>query len=137
MWEKFLLCSIFYFVVWTQSEKMSKSGSEETLEKLKALIEKAQKQKVDLKSLKPIEKLGKLLKEDNKLLISCLFFLLLAVYGTSGQLFLTEKVNLIKTFCSTIYKGLIFSAGFQIQKILGKFSENLITVVFVKELDLV
>lgn len=115
---------------------MSKSETS-SLEKLKALIEKSKKQKVDLRSFKPIKKRENLLKEDNKLNLSCLIFLLLAMYGTFKQSFLTEKVSFLITFTRHFYKGLNFSAGFQVQKMLKNFSENLMTAIFVKELSLV
>lgn len=82
---------------------MLKSGNEEALEKLKALIENAQKQKIALGSLKPIKKRENVLKENFKRKVICLVFLLLAMYGTFEKTFLTEKVNFLITFYTALF----------------------------------
>lgn len=77
-----------------QCEKMSKSSVEEAQIKLKALMEKAQKEKLDLRQLKAIKKRGIAeFKLQRKYKISLIVLLVAVVYGNVQHLFNTDKVS--------------------------------------------
>lgn len=71
-----------------QHEKLVKNS----LEKLEALIAKAQKQKVDLRKLQSVRKRESFLKVDYKIKIVFALLFISTFYGSLSHLFSTEKV---------------------------------------------
>lgn len=71
-----------------QHEKLVKNS----LEKLEALIAKAQKQKVDLRKLQSVRKRESFLKVDYKIKIVFALLLISTLYGSLSHLFSTDKV---------------------------------------------
>jgi hypothetical protein len=66
---------------------------EETQEKLKALIEKAQKEKVDLRSLKAIKKRESFFKIERKFKLFLVLLVIVSLNGMFNHLFFTEKAS--------------------------------------------
>lgn len=72
---------------------MPKTSMEEVQVKLKALIEKAQKQKIDLSKIKSIRKREKFFAVSNKCKF-CVVVLIFAIfYGHFGEYFFTKSVR--------------------------------------------
>lgn len=66
---------------------------EEAQKKLKALIEKAHKEKVDLETLKAIKTRGSFFKTCRKIKLLIILLVIFSLNGTFNHLFLTEKAS--------------------------------------------
>ena len=73
----------------------SAENVQEAQEKLKLLIEKAQKQKIDLWEISTIKQQKKFFGISKKIKIFAAFLVLLIFYGNFNNLFTSDKVNLI------------------------------------------
>lgn len=66
---------------------------EEAQERLKVLMEKARKEKIDLSQLKSIEKRGNLFQVSTKIKVFTVLIFVLVFYGNFGYLLDSEKVK--------------------------------------------